>query len=177
MLKTPPEGLPHFRGVETFSDPEGRFKFRVPSDWHRTELDDEREGMMFLPDLDDPDSHISCWVTKLDGTVKAEDLPVLREGVEEGLRQLPNCAVESGTEDSYGNQVKFERVFTYGEEGLRKRKSWFLYADVWLIVLAYQGSTPEWYDYWLPMGNYAFATMDVAEWLWFTTDPDPNSSR
>jgi hypothetical protein len=171
MLKQPPEGLPAFRGVEAFSDPQGRFKFRVPTDWHRLELDDEREGMMFVPDPDDPDTHISCWITKLDQPVSAEDLEVLRDGVEEGLRQLPGCSVESRSDDTYGNMVKFERVFTYAE-GPRKRKTWYLYADEWLIVLAWQGATPEWYEYWLPMGNYAFATMDVAEWLWFATDRD-----
>ncbi|HEX4216357.1 MAG TPA: hypothetical protein VIA06_23815 [Candidatus Dormibacteraeota bacterium] len=172
MLKPPPEGLPHFRGVDTFSDHLGRFKFRVPFGWQREELDDERDGMMFLRDPDDPDTHISCWITKLEHAVKAEDLDLLRNGVEEGLGQLPGCTVESRSDDSYGNLIKFERVFTYGEEGPRKRKAWYLYAEVWMIVLAWQGATPDWYEYGLPMGNYAFATMDVPDWLWLATDRD-----
>ena len=44
---------------------------------------------------------------------------------------------------------------------MRKRKQWLLYVDIWLIVLTWQGSSPEEYEYWLPMGNYAFATFNL----------------
>lgn len=175
MLKPLPTEPPRWYGVTTFSDHEGRFKFRVPTNWHREELEDERDGMIFMPDPDDPDTHISCWVQKLDQPIKGSDLEDLRSGVEQGLSQLPNCEIESSSDDTYGNLIKFERVFTYGEPpgGVRhKRRSWYLYADEWAIVLAWQGATPEHYEYWLPMGNYAFATFDVAEWLWFATDRD-----
>ncbi|MBO0702918.1 MAG: hypothetical protein J2P38_08295 [Candidatus Dormibacteraeota bacterium] len=173
MLKPLPTAPPRFYGVTTFSDHAGRFKFRVPSTWERQELVDGRDGMAFLADPDDLDTHISCWVEKLDQPVKEGDLQDLRSGLEQGLSQLPNCEVESGSDDTYSNLIKFERIFTYQDPttGLRhKRRSWYLYADEWAIVLAYQGATPEHYEYWLPMGNYAFATFDVAEWLWFATD-------
>ncbi|MBO0708640.1 MAG: hypothetical protein J2P44_09770 [Candidatus Dormibacteraeota bacterium] len=177
MLKPLPTDPPRFYGVTTYADPEDRFKFRVPSNWHREELEDERDGMIWMPDVDDPDTHISCWVQKLEEPIQAEDLEDLRSGVEQGLNQLPNYQVESGEEGTYGNLIKFERVFTYGDppggQGVRhKRRSWYLYANEWAIVLAWQGATPEHYEYWLPMGNYAFATFDVAEWLWFATDRD-----
>jgi hypothetical protein len=175
MLKPLPTAPPRFYGVTTFSDHEGRFKFRVPSNWTRFELDDERDGMMWLPDPDDLDTHISCWIEKLEQPVKETDLDDLRNGLEQGLSQLPNSEVESAEDNSYGNLIKFERVFTYGDPpgGIRhKRRSWYLYADEWAIVLAYQGATPEHYEYWLPMGNYAFAMFDVAEWLWYATDRD-----
>jgi len=175
MLKPLPTTPARFYGVSTFSDHEGRFKFRVPSNWYKSELDDGRDGMIWVPDPDDPDTHISCWISKLEQPVKEEDLKELRSGLEQGLSQLPNSEVESRSDDHYGNLIKFERVFTYDDpaKGLRhKRRSWYLYADEWAIVLAYQGATPEYYDYWLPMGNYAFAMFDVAEWLWFATDRD-----
>ena len=180
MLKPLPTAPPRFYGVTTFSDHEGRFKFRVPSNWYQSELDDERDGMIWVPDPDDPDTHLSCWVEKLEQKVEEGDVEGLRSGLEQGLSRLPDCEVESGSDDHYGNLIKFERVFTYGEASgdrpgggaRRKRRSWYLYADRWAIVLAYQGATPEHYEYWLPMGNYAFATFDVAEWLWFATDRD-----
>lgn len=175
MLKSLPTEPPHFYGVTTYSDHGDRFKFRVPSNWHSEELEDERDGMIWMPDADDPDTHISCWVQKLEQPIKAEDLEDLRTGVEQGLSRLPNCEVESRSDGTYGNLVKFERIFTYGDPdgGVRhKRRSWYLYADEWAIVLAWQGATPEHYEYWLPMGNYAFATFDVAEWVWYATDRD-----
>lgn len=175
MLKPLPTSPPRFYGVMTYSDHEGRFKFRYPSHWTQMELDDERDGMMWVPDPDDLDTHISCWIEKLEQPVKESDLDDLRSGVEQGLSQLPHSEVESRSDDSYGNLIKFERVFTYGDPpgGVRrKRRSWYLYADEWTIVLAWQGATPEHYEHWLPMGNYAFATFDVAEWLWFATDRD-----
>lgn len=175
MLKPVPTAPPRFYGITTFSDHAERFKFWVPTTWKTFELDEGRDGMMFVPDPDDLDTHISCWVEKLEHPIKEEDLDELRQGVEEGLRRLPNCEVESRSDASYGNMIKFERIFTYGEPpgGVRrKRRSWFLYADEWAIVLAWQGATEEHYEHWLPMGNYAFATFDVAEWLWFATDRD-----
>ena len=175
MLKPVPTENLRWYGIATYSDPEGRFKFRVPSNWERQELEDGRDGMAWMPDADDLDTHISCWIQKLEQPIKGEDLDDLRSGLEQGLSQLPNCEVESGSGDTYGNLIKFERIFTYGDPSgtvRRKRRSWYLYADDWAIVLAYQGATPAHYEYWLPMGNYAFATFDVAEWLWFATDRD-----
>jgi hypothetical protein len=175
MLKPLPTEPAHFYGVTTYSDPEGRFKFRYPTNWHSEELEGEREGMMWMPDEDDPDTHISCWIVKLEQPIKEEDLEDLRSGIEQGLSQLPNCEVESRDDNAYGNRLKFERVFTSGDspDGVRrKRRSWYVDADEWAIVLAWQGATPERYEYWLPMGNYAFATFDVAEWLWYATDRD-----
>ena len=167
-----PDTPPLFRGVENVSDDKGLLSFRVPSDWSRAELDDDRNGMMFLPDIDDPDTHLSFWVSKLEQPIKQEDQADLRDGIAKGLESLPNCVVESESDDSYGNLIKFERIFTYGEDLRRKRRSWYLYVDEWALVIAYQGATPEHYEYWLPMGNYAFATFNVPEWLWYATDRD-----
>lgn len=39
-------------------------------------------------------------------------------------------------------------------------------------MLVWQGSTVDEYDYWLPMGNYSYATFEIPEALWFATDRD-----
>jgi hypothetical protein len=103
----------------------------------------------------------------------AEDLEHLRLGVSEGLAQLADCKVEAASEVVLGNLIKFERVFTFRVDGaVRKRKLWMLYVDKWLIVLTWQGSSEEEYEYWLAMANYSFATFNLPEALWFATDRD-----
>src|SRR5712692_9984209 len=143
MAERPP---PRFVGVDTYKDPLGRFSFRFPTDWVRFSPPD-REGVMFSTPKGDPFTSLSVWVSKLDESVVAEDLDDLRNGVNEGLSELPDCQVESEYEDVLSNLIKFERVFTFREYGaMRKRKLWLLYVDVWLIVLTWQGSSPEEYE-------------------------------
>ncbi len=167
------EGRPRFTGVSTYQDPVGRFSFRYPSDWHQFELDEDREGVLFSPEEDDPKTYFAAWVSKLDDHVVAEDEETIREGIEAGLAQLPGCEVETRKDDLLGNLVKLERIYTFEEEGaVRKRRVWTLYVDTWRIVLVWQGSTVGEYDYWLPMGNYSFATFEIPEALWFATDRD-----
>ncbi|REF35780.1 hypothetical protein [Thermasporomyces composti] len=172
MTKTAREGRPRFTGVSTYQDPLGRFTFRYPWDWHQYDLDGDREGVMFAPE-EPPDTYFAAWVSKLDEHVVAEDLDVLREGVEAGLAQLANYQVEKAKDDVLSNLVKIERIYTFDDGGTtRKRRVWILYVDTWQMVLVFQGATPEDYHYWLPMGNYIFATFQLPEALWFATDRD-----
>ncbi|HEX3813430.1 MAG TPA: hypothetical protein VHX59_11360 [Mycobacteriales bacterium] len=167
-------GLPLFSGITTFRDAQGRFAFRYPSDWFRDELADDREGAIVSPeDGRDPATYFAVWVAPLEVGVVADDLPELRRGFDDGLAALPDLVIESGTEDTYGNIVKVERVLTYTEDGAtRRRRVWGMYVDTWQILATFQGSTIEEYDYWLPMGNYCYATFELPEALWFATDPE-----
>lgn len=162
-----------FTGVATYNDPKGRFHFRFPTDWHQFELDEDREGVIFAPDPEDPQTHFSAWVSKLEDRVVAEDVEVLREGVEEGLHQLAGLTAEEADEITLGNLVKFERIFTFDLDGRRfRRKTWIMYVDEWMIVLAWQAEADGDYEHWLPMANYAYATFNIPEELWFATDRD-----
>lgn len=168
---------PRFYGIDTYSDPQGRFRMRFPTTWQQSKLQHADgtalDGAMFLPDPDDPATSLSAWVSGLEHAVVAEDLEDLRQGVEEGLTRFPECRVESAADLVLSNLVKFERVFTYREDDtLRKRKFWMLYVDRWLIVVSYQGSSVEEYEYWLAMANYSYATFFLPEELWFATDRD-----
>lgn len=172
MTKTARVGRPRFTGVSTYQDPLGRFSFRYPWDWHQFDLDGDHEGVMFAPE-ETADTYFAAWVTKLDEHVVAEDLDILREGLAAGLAQLPNYQVETAKDDVLSNLVKLERIYTFDDNGTtRKRRVWTLYVDTWQIVLVFQGATPEDYHYWLPMGNYTFATFQLPEALWFATDRD-----
>jgi hypothetical protein len=166
---------PQWTGVDTYADPLGRFTFRFPSDWHRFELDHNLEGVLFAPAQFEPQTFISAWVRKLDTNVVLEDQPLLREGVAEGLAQLGELEIESEDDSAYGNLLKFERIYTFHDgSATRKRKVWIMYVDKWQIVLTYQGESPEEYEYWLPMGNYAFFHFNIPQELWFATDRDLN---
>jgi hypothetical protein len=167
------EGLPRFTGVATYQDPLGRFQFRYPSDWRQNELDDELEGSKLSPVNADITTYVGAWVAKLDTNVVAEDLDVLREGIEDGLASLPDLVVEKSDDTLLSNLIKFERIYTFTEDGeTRKRRAWMLYVDYWRIVLIFQGSTVDEYAYWEPMGNYTFSTFDIPQALWFATDRD-----
>ncbi len=164
---------PRFRGIKLYKDHLGRFSFRYPSDWNQFELEEGRDGVLLSPEAENPQTWFSIWTSQLEETAVAEDLEDLRGGVGEGLAQLANCQIEYEADDALGNLLKFERVFTFEENGTtRKRKLWILYVAKWLIVVTYQGETVEEYHHWLAMANYCFATFNLVEELWFATDRD-----
>jgi hypothetical protein len=133
---------------------------------------------MFVPNGADPHTSFAVGVASLEEPVVAEDLEELKAGVSEGLTKLTDCKVERATEVVLGNLIKFERVFTFREEGMiRKRKVWLLYVDRWQIMLTWQGSSEEEYEYWLAMANYCFAMFSLPEALWFATDRDLSEAR
>lgn len=161
---------PRFYGVTTYQDPLGRYSFRFPTDWLQFDLEG-RDGIRVAPRSDDPETWFTAWVVPLEEPAVAEDLETLRAGVADGLARLAECKVESESEIVLGNLIRFERVFTFRDgEAVRKRKFWILYVDKWLIMLTWQGSSEEEFEYWLPMANYAFATFNIPEALWFATD-------
>ncbi len=159
-----------FTGVRTYTDPFGRFYFRYPTDWTEYELEG-REGVMYAPEADDKLTGFSAWVAPMEHPAVAEDLEDLREGVDEGLAQFAECSIEDQSEVVLGNLIKFERTFTFQDDNVtRKRKTALIYVDRWLIVLTFQGSTVEAYEYWLAMANYSFDTFNIPEALWFSVD-------
>jgi len=169
MAERPP---PRFTGVSTYQDPLGRFSLRFPTDWNRFAVEG-RDGVQAAPTFDDPETSFTAWVTPLEVPVVAEDLDELKRGVTEGLAQLDGCAIAAEDDVVLGNLIRFERVFTFRENGAtRKRKSWLVYVDTWLISLTWQGSSPEEYEYWLSMANYAFNTFNLPPGLWFAVDRD-----
>lgn len=163
---------PRFRGIDTYQDPMGRFSVRYSMDWEHFDIEG-MDGTMYVPDPADPQTSFSAWVAELEHPAEAEDLVDLGEAVDEGLRKLPECAIEGTDQVALGNLLKFERVFTYRDgDAVRKRKLWLLYVDKWQIALTYQGSSPEEYEYWYALANYSFATFTIPEALWFATDRD-----
>jgi len=164
---------PKYRGIRTYRDPHGRFMFRHPSDWHQHELADGRDGVLLSPQFEDLETWFAVWATRLQDVVQADDLEVLREGVNEGLYQLPGVRVESSSEDVLGNLIRFERIYTFEENGAtRRRKVWMLYVYKWALALIAQGASPEEYDHWSIMLEDCFGDFDLAPTLWYASDPE-----
>jgi hypothetical protein len=134
-------------------------------------LADDRDGVMFSPQSQDPETWFSAWATPLQDSVTAEDLDLLHEGVEEGLWQLPGLSIESSEDDTIENLCRFQRVYTFRENGaIRKRKVWMLYVYRWLFVLVAQGASEEDFAFWSMMLNDFFSSFNLAPELWFASD-------
>jgi hypothetical protein len=132
-----------------------------------------REGFGFAPDPTDAATSFTAWVSPLGEKVVAEDLEELKAGVDAGLAALADCRVEVASDDTLSNLIKFERVYTFAEDGaVRKRRQWLLYVDTWLMCLTWQGSSPATYQYWLAMANQSFFGFELPQALWFATDRD-----
>jgi hypothetical protein len=129
--------------------------------------------VLVSPQSDDPTTWFAVWATPLQDIVTAADADVLREGVDEGLYQLSRVHIESSAEQMLGNMLRFERVYSFDENGAtRQRKVWMLYVYKWSLALIAQGETPEEYDYWSIMLQDCFDSFDLAPTLWFASDPD-----
>ena len=166
-------GRPQFTGVTTFTDRDGRYEFKHPSDWFREDLDDGLDGVIVGPDRADEATHFAVAVRDLGLAVTAADLPPLREGFEDGLGRLADVVVEASTDDTYNDIIKLERTLTITEDGeTRKRRIWSMYADRWQFTVVYQGATVEEFHYWFPMGNYCFTSFQLPLALWYATDPE-----
>lgn len=167
------DDVPQFTGITRYRDPRGRFSFRYPWDWYADRLDQDREGVMLRPDADDPDTYVAAWVSTLPAEVTVADLPALRDGFDTGLGTLPELHVLEAHEDTVGGAVEVTRTVTFREgEYIRQRCIRALYAGRIQLILAYQGATQTAYAYWLSMGNYCWATLEIAEEVWYCADPE-----
>lgn len=165
---------PYFTGITSFQDPQGRYSIQYPSDWACTALENDataqdQEGVSLHPDPGDSRTFFAITAATLPQSVTAEDLPLLTHGFDDGLAKLPDLHITSSNDNTYQNIVQLERNVNHAE-GVQKIR--VLYADDQQITITWQGSTEANYDYWLPMANYCFATFELAEALWYATDPE-----
>lgn len=164
---------PTYTGLRIYNDPYGRFQFQYPKEWHRFDLKDHRDGVMYSPQASDPTTWFAVWASELPYPVIADDVDLLREGVNEGLTRLPDLHVEFESEDVTGNLCRFKRIYTFNDQGhVRKRQVWMVYVYRWLFVLMAQGASPEAYQHWAMMLNDCLDSFDLAEALIFASDPE-----
>jgi hypothetical protein len=159
---------PVFTGLVVQRDLRYHYSFLLIDGWHSYELEsDGGTGRIFTPVEDDVTTSFSTEARDLGTAVTAEDLPILRDGVEEGLRQLPELTIEWSEAEAIGDFVTIEYRFTFREAEtgeLRKRWLRLAYQGQLQVRLIAQGANPESFDYWMPVFNQAIRTFQFADW-------------
>jgi hypothetical protein len=143
---------PFYTGMYTHIDKAGGYSLVIPTDWHKLPLKKGIKGMMFSPYSDDINTSILAQKRKLKYAVKTDDLIMMRDAFEEGIKALPGVEIES-VDAAYTTSINFfDARFTFLEGDIR-RKRWVrnIYWTESQLVLTAQGRTVEDFDYWLPM--------------------------
>jgi hypothetical protein len=135
------------------------YSFFIPENWHRLPWSDDREGVIYAPDLTDPLTVFAVDIKELGTSISAEDLEALAEGFFGTIEQLPESDIESRAQKASGERLELEAHYTFHEQG-QTRKRWVrvLYHRNRQIAMTAQGATPEKYDYWLPWFYEAMMT-------------------
>ena len=137
------------RGLRIHRDVDWDYSFWRPLEWHRYDMEDQY-GFIYSPG-EDPRTGFYVSVrdlsAALDDPVTEEDLPVLREGVLEGLKRLENLEVLEEKEIARGFAIglEFLLTFTLGDETVKRRMR-LLYNDRQQFTLYGQGVPPYEYD-------------------------------
>lgn len=151
---------PIFKGLSWHH--EQYFSFFIPNDWKKIERSDGKQGIIYVPTLDDADTFYAVHVDDLGMKVTEDDIPDLVTGLVDGINSLTESQIESQTSSSTGTLTELVVKYTFLEDGLR-RKRWVrvLYHDTRQITFIAQGKTEQTYHYWLPMFNEAMMTLKV----------------
>ena len=161
MTEVQKEG-PWYTGMYTHIDKVGGYSIVIPTDWHKLPLKKSIVGLMFSPYADDLNTSVLTQKHKLKYKVNTNDLLMLRESFEDGIKALPGVEVEK-IEATYSDTINvFDAVFTF-LEGNDRRKRWvrnIYWAEAQLVVII-QGKTPEDYEYWMPMFYNIMTTLKV----------------
>lgn len=136
-------------GERIFWDDEWDYSFFHERTWFEYDFEDGRPGVILSPDESNPVNLFSVQPSDLGMEVTEDDLPVLAEGFLSGLQKLPGCKIESQEEVASRFFIRLEAVYTFEENGER-RKRWcrLIYQGTRRYLLIAQGASPEDYQYW-----------------------------
>lgn len=169
-MSRPPRPL--YTGVRTHIHPTAGFRLRIPSGWATLPVAEGHEGVVFGPSAASPETLLLAERIKLPFAVHEADAPQLRQGFAAGLQTLPELALEIQDESVSSTSLLFEARFTFLDNTLPQaavwRKRWVrtLYAGSNQFLLIAQGSTPEEFDYWLPMFYNIMHTVELLPATW-----------
>ncbi|MGI5916399.1 MAG: hypothetical protein ACOX9A_08100 [Anaerolineae bacterium] len=154
---------PRFTGKFKYTDEEGGYGLWIPSGWHRTDLADGRQGVIFSPYPNDLNTCFMAERQALDVSIKPKDLAILRKGFLQGLESLPGIEIESH-EESVGSAgvILLEARFTF-LEGEERRKRW-VRVSYWgngQLTFIAQGASEEIFDYWVPAFYNIMMTVEL----------------
>jgi hypothetical protein len=156
------------RGLRIHRDLEWDYSFWRPLDWVRHDMRDQY-GFIYSPG-DDPRTgfYVSALDLSgtLDGPVTEEDLPALREGILEGLKNLPGCVILEQKEIAKGFAIGFEILltFTLGSETCQRRMR-LLYNDRQQYTIYGQGVPPREYEVFHDTFEFIYSSFEFADIL------------
>jgi hypothetical protein len=138
------------------------YSFFLPLDWHRFAWPDDRQGEIYGPDPDDPFTTFSISLIDLGTRVNLDELDIVAEGFFEAIAQLPDAQIDFREQKAAGRVLELEARYVYSDAGMT-RKCWtrVFYHFTRQITMTAQGSTPEKYDYWLPIFFEAMMTANI----------------
>ncbi len=155
-------GGPAYVGMTMHTDDKGGYAVWLPSDWVQFKLRRHHRGMLFSPYKDDINTSFLVEKRTLKVSVTSEDVDVLREGFQQGIKELAGVEIESQDEHLSDPIFLFEARFTF-LEGENRRKRWVrnLYWGEGQLIMIAQGRTVEDFEYWLPMFYNTMVTVDI----------------
>ena len=159
---------PSFHGLAVYRNLRNRFSLLYPEGWHQTAAPPSSGGGVVLsPDAADPHTSVLIQSRRLPSAVHPDDLAALREGLLEGVGQLPEAHVQRQKAEVIGKLLDAEAQHTYrGAESGSVRQRWvrlLCQGNVQLSIVC-QASTVERFAYWLPMFNTVMRTVQFADW-------------
>jgi hypothetical protein len=141
------------------------YSFWRPAGWRRYDMT-ERYGYIYAPEQD-PRTGFYVSVRDLGGPVTRAELPVVREGLIRGLRDLPECEILHTKEVTKGPAIGLEALLTFALDGETcKRQLYLLYHEGKEFTLYSQGVPVEAYERYLDPFKFIYATFvfkDVLE--------------
>lgn len=161
-MAEPRTGQPLYHGMFKHLDAKGSYAVWLPMGWTEVKMGKGHQGAAFFPEPDAPNTYFSCESFKLRVSVAESDVPVLREGFSAGLQAVPGIEIESQDESVTPTLIAFDARFTFNE-GEARRKRWVrnIYWGKLQMVFIAQGSSPEEFEYWLPMFYQTMMTFEI----------------
>lgn len=153
---------PSYTGLTKYTSEQDGYALWLPLGWNRFEMESGRRGMIFSPHPTFSDVGFSVDKTNLPYAVSKDDLPLLREGFQKGLANLPGAVIESLDEVVEEKILALEAKLTYLDQGQTKKR-WIriIYAGEAQLTLIAEGAPPEEFEYWLPMFYNIMTTMTI----------------
>lgn len=137
------------------------YSFWRPASWRRYDMT-ERYGYIYAPE---PDPRTGFYVSvrdlsdNLGRPVTPDELPVVREGLTRGLRDLPGCEILHLKEIAKGPAIGLEALLTFDLDGETcKRQLYLLYHQDKEFTLYGQGVPVEAYERYVDHFKFIYAT-------------------
>ena len=151
--------LPSFTGLQVHHDAQHDFSVLIPVGWQRLDVESGL-GDFYAPDPDEPRTGFAVEARDLGTDVVPGDLAAVRRGFVQGLRELPECKIESREAEAIGGLITLEARHTYRDgEATRKRWVRLLYQGRTQVRLIAQAASVDQFDYWEPMFYSTMRTM------------------